>query len=101
MAMTKPKRTPPPKVPDIPSDLESATISELIQHLETRVGALVVAWTKIPKLTLDRKTQKTKSVVKGKSIEHDGYYRIGGPACLIESLLEMIESACEDGPDQD
>ncbi len=102
MAMTKPKRTPPTAIKtNSMSALELATVPELIDQLGTRVGALVIAWTNIPKLVVDRKNHKAQSVVKGKAIEHDGSYRIDGPACLIESLLELIEDARKGDANED
>lgn len=102
MAMTKPKRTPPTAIrTNSMSALELATVPELIDQLATRVGALVIAYTKIPKLIVDYKKGEARSVVKGKTIEHNDSYRIQGPLCLTDSLLELIENAREDDANED
>ncbi len=94
----KPKRVPPGAIKaGSLNELQLATTGDLIGELKSRVGAMVVAYTKIPHLVIDRKNHTSKMASGASHIDHAGVCVIHGPACLLEGLVDLVQKTAENG----
>lgn len=97
-ATKAPRRVPPHAIKTGSlNELQLATKAQLIAELKTRVGAMVIGYTKIPRLKIDHQEHSVRQLDGSTHIDHAAICVVGGPSCLLESLAELVDATVEKG----